>query len=745
MSKTSVTLIFCLLLRKSKHLLMILCSLDFTHIRNPQMLDMALGYKLKTLIAISYYLSRLLGSTNENSESSSLNASFNNNTIQEDEEVFLFDLPPPLNLSHATINTTSRLNSKIQQTDLMRTGKFSSTREQWGRRSFTSDTFMFEPSSPSSPLQPRRHSYAANEHNTVRTIPLLQSHDEALQYVAKYAQRSAKDLSKELGGGTGSGSGSSESVVERENDAKTTSQTTQNNNNNSNSNNNNNNNNNTNNSNNNNNHNSTNKDDVSTAKEVSEVEKTRNDVDKMLLNCQNIDKINNSLTADSSVPNTPSSSSTSLNKMCESNKRDSQSNDIEDNKRRSQSSETERNNNSQSSDNDENRRPQSSSSNDENENETSLAVPDIEIEESADKDNNGNSETTIPTDDENVEEAIEESSTNIDLDIVRSGNETTLTGERDDSSKIESYGINGTDFPQSEQQQILNVQEDAESEVLRSPRNSEYGTPPLTPSQETSANITTDSINEYTTTDIKNTMTECQISAKSIETGEPIADSNSKRNAGSAENTITKNDEHDKEDGTNRDVEIKKHSLEVELPASPFTFSLLQRRAKTPDPSGGDGGSQDQDKKKERRRSSYLEKRQSHAGLFSLTKSTSLTQLNKSASLSSLNSLLLPPLSLAIHNPATSTSSSPTANMSELSPGQISIPEGEDESGASLEEQNEFGAPSSPVDIQLLEEQADVESSNTLLLEDKNISQNGQQITEVQRQSTGIDIENGML
>ena len=598
----------------------------------------------------------------------------------------------------------------------MRTGKFSSTRERWGRRSFTSDTLMFDPTAgPSSPLQPRRHSYAATEQSTVRNIPLLQSHDEALQYVAKYAKRSAKDLSKELGGGSGSNDSD-----ETENDQTTS----LNNNTNSNSNNNNN--------NNNNNRNITNsisEEDITT-KEVSEVEKTRNDVDKMLLNCENIDKINNSLTVDS-APNTPSSSSTSLNKMVEKSGTES----MENNKI------------SQGSNNNENRISQDSDS-DENDNRTSLAIPEIEIEESVDSE--GDEETTdsetnnVPTDNNTNEKEEEESlSTNIGQDIIEFDNEITLTrAEQQDSNGTETHdGTNSkTTLAEFEQinhhsasnQMIPNVQEELE----RSPRNSEYGTPPLTPSVEQQQQGNTYSRENLENNNNNNNNDDDSSNENVSGTTTMEAINEHSINATTPDTMIPIARDGNKVDGEG-EVKIKKHSLEVELPASPFSFSLLQRRAKTPDPNN-DGGTtpQDPEKKKERRRSSYLEKRQSHAGLFSLTKSTSLTQLNKSASLTSLNSLL--PLSLAIQNPT--TTSSTTNNMSDLSPGQTSIPESENESGTTPL------APTSPgINIPSLEEQPVLETCNITLLEDENMgdNENIKQITEDKRRASEINTENG--
>ena len=507
-------------------------------------------------------------------------ASKTNSILSDDDAVFMDDLLSPLNLSRPPPNNTQhRLNSKLQTTDLMRTGKFSSTREQWGRRSFTAESLLFEetpqPPRPASSSNQESRRDSLIDQTQTRVIPLLQSHDEALQYVAKYANKSASSLSREL-----NNTDPSEEDACRTPDDKNINPDSQK-------------------------QSSTNEtslnsqEDIvitnnetatletpSETKDVSEVEKTRSDVDKMLLNCQNIDKINNSLTE--SVPTTPTSLTTpvlmskslstpTLNQMVRA--------------------ESQRNSHSDYPEQSNDMRDQVSKG-------STSSLPKVNIEESG-FDKRRSEEENI------LENANQVEKGSAQYSLIPS-NDSTKHRSHETDEKAEETIVREVALSEAEEQNLA-VQDEIHgtTDICLSLTESDYGTVPKAPVQQS----------DYGTTP-KAPVQQPPLSSSETQNAKTTSMQPSIESISTTPTTP---------------------STTLEISASPFSFSLLQL-ARPKSAEQENLNTAEKAEKKQRRSSSYLEKRQSHAGLFSLTKSTSLTQLSKQGvNGGSLNSLLIPP------------------------------------------------------------------------------------------------------
>ena len=378
---------------------------------------------------------------------------------------------------------------------------------------------------------------------------------------------------------------------------------------------------------------------------VSGIEKTRNDVDKMLLNCQNIDKINSSLT--DTVPNTTSPSSTSLNKIEEIQKsRDSENcivykidnppgmakNQIIENidygdllsTGRSTDNECAETNFDKISD-----QARYTSKTDLSSDDNAMSTIAKELTKSISNMtiinvSSGEAKTTDGSTDQETETR----------DINKNTASSKVNGKPSENNSIE-YDAKGEGLEDNVNLSLTSSTIVADAFEVRSRTSSEDGTPPtpgfvqnLPPKDQVDRN----SVNE-----------------KNDHLIEKVSSAPNKNLEGSTTSIVSNltSENTDKEiqlSGNKSKEEEVNEEQSVELSASPFTFSLVQKRAKRSELEEEISHQKklQPQEKTERRRSSYLEKRQSHTGLFSpLTKSTSLTQLKKSVSLTSLNSLTL--------------------------------------------------------------------------------------------------------
>ncbi|XP_066921735.1 uro-adherence factor A-like isoform X2 [Clytia hemisphaerica] len=425
----------------------------------------------------------------------------------------------------ATSKTNKLQKKKIDKGDLMATDKFEATKERWGIRSLSRgisfDGSMNMGSKPTS-SKPRSRNDSSESR---RSSSLLETHDDAVKYVAKYTNISLEELKT----GTSGGDTGARAILPSPNEGGNTGVRT------------------------------------FSPEDVSEVEKTRKDVDKMLLNCQNIDKINNSLTetvpasATGVILKDPDSESAACSLGTDpklvSNAPDTDSVS------------------------------------------TALATDGVHVAESV----------------RDVDNEVEETTRRISLLIEQAESEENHTVESvmsdgnvnaDTSNTVETPGIDNVDVEKNDDESErkerspsnLSVDQATDSLSAYSPTISEYGTPPKSP-------VTSDVMVESPEHPEK------LVSTKDVEAKEDIATEQSQPQT---QETALAEIQAD----TTKDIENKEEANQ-----QPAESAMPAKTSKT-----------NAEEKKTKRRSSYLNQRQSHMGLFSIT--SPMSQLDDGVNIS---------------------------------------------------------------------------------------------------------------